>query len=72
VSIRETNTKQSEVPKIAGRNTKANIFQKGSAGFKAAIIIIIIIIIMIIIIIILPCNIFTVSSSTQRTRESIV
>jgi hypothetical protein len=31
------------VPKIAGRNTRANIFQKGSAGFKATIIIIIII-----------------------------
>jgi hypothetical protein len=26
-----------EDPKIAGRNTKANIFQKGSAGFKATI-----------------------------------
>jgi hypothetical protein len=37
VFIRGTNTKQLEVPKIAGRNTKANIFQKGSAGFKATI-----------------------------------
>jgi hypothetical protein len=36
--IRGTNTKQCEVPKIAGRNTKANIFQKGSAGFKATIV----------------------------------
>jgi hypothetical protein len=37
VFIRGTNTKQLEVTKIAGRNTKANIFQKGSAGFKATI-----------------------------------
>jgi hypothetical protein len=37
VFIRGTNTKQLEVPKIAGRNTKANIFQKGSAGFKTTI-----------------------------------
>jgi hypothetical protein len=37
VFIRGTNTKQLEVPKIVGRNTKANIFQKGSAGFKATI-----------------------------------
>jgi hypothetical protein len=37
VFIRGTNTKQLEVPKIAGRNTKANIFQKGSAVFKATI-----------------------------------
>jgi predicted oxidoreductase len=29
------NTKQLEVPKIVGRNTNANIFQKRSAGFKA-------------------------------------
>jgi hypothetical protein len=35
--IRRTNPKQWEVPKIAGRNAKANIFQKGSAGFKATI-----------------------------------
>jgi hypothetical protein len=35
VFIRGTNTNQLEVPKIAGRNTKANIFQKGNAGFKA-------------------------------------
>jgi hypothetical protein len=37
VFIRGTNTKQLEIPKIVGRNTKANIFQKGSAGFKATI-----------------------------------
>jgi hypothetical protein len=37
VFVRGTNTKQLEVPKIAGRNTKANIFQKGRAGFKATI-----------------------------------
>jgi hypothetical protein len=35
LSFRGTNTNQWEVPKIAGSNTKANIFQKGSAGFKA-------------------------------------
>jgi hypothetical protein len=37
VFIRRTNTKQLEVPKIVGRNTKANIFQKGRAGFKVTI-----------------------------------
>jgi hypothetical protein len=37
VFIRGTNTKQLEIPKTAGRNTKANIFQKGSAGFKTMI-----------------------------------
>jgi hypothetical protein len=37
VFITGTNTKQLEVPKTAGRNTKANIFQKESAGFKATI-----------------------------------
>jgi hypothetical protein len=37
VFIRRTNTKQLKVPKIVGRNTKANIFQKGSARFKATI-----------------------------------
>jgi hypothetical protein len=37
VFIRGTNTKQWEVSKIAGRCTKANIFQKGSAAFKAMI-----------------------------------
>jgi hypothetical protein len=37
VFIRGTNSKQLEVPKIAGRNTKANFFQKGKAGFKATI-----------------------------------
>jgi hypothetical protein len=37
VFIRGTNTKQLEVLKIAGRNMKANIFQKGNAGFKTAI-----------------------------------
>jgi hypothetical protein len=31
------NTKQWEVPKIAGRNTKASISKKGGAGFKATI-----------------------------------
>jgi hypothetical protein len=34
---RGAKSKQWEVRKIAGRNTKANIFQKGSAGFKAMI-----------------------------------
>jgi hypothetical protein len=37
VFTRGTNTKQLEVPKIVGRNTKVNIFQKGRAGFKATI-----------------------------------
>jgi hypothetical protein len=37
VFIRGPNTKQLEVPKTAGRNTKANIFQKGSTGFKTTI-----------------------------------
>jgi hypothetical protein len=37
VFIRGTNLKQWEDPKIAGSNTKTNIFQKGSAGFKATI-----------------------------------
>jgi hypothetical protein len=37
VFISGTNTKQCEVPKTAGRNMKANIFQKGSAEFKATI-----------------------------------
>jgi hypothetical protein len=37
VFIIGTNTNPWEVPKIAGRNTKANIFQKGSPGFKATI-----------------------------------
>jgi hypothetical protein len=37
VFIRGTNTEQWEGSKIAGRNTKANIFQKGSAAFKATI-----------------------------------
>jgi hypothetical protein len=37
VFIRGTNSKQWEVLKIAGRNTEANIFQKGSAGFRATI-----------------------------------
>jgi predicted nucleotidyltransferase len=57
VFVRGTNTKQWDVPKIAGRDTKANIFRKGSARFKAtinlnkkfALMIIIIIIIIIII-----------------------
>jgi hypothetical protein len=37
VFIRGTNTKQWEVSKIADRNTKANIFQKGSTAFEATI-----------------------------------
>jgi hypothetical protein len=37
VFIRGTNTKPWEVPKVAGRNTKANVLQKGSAGFNATI-----------------------------------
>jgi hypothetical protein len=37
VFIRVTNTKQWEVPSIASRNTKANIFREVSAGFKATI-----------------------------------
>jgi hypothetical protein len=37
VFIRRTNTKQWEIPKIAGINTKANIFQKRSAGFEVKI-----------------------------------
>jgi hypothetical protein len=37
VFIRGTNTKFWEVPNIASRNTQTNIFQVGSAGFKAAI-----------------------------------
>jgi hypothetical protein len=37
VFIRGTNAKQLEVPKTAERNTKANIFQKGNAGFKTTI-----------------------------------
>jgi hypothetical protein len=37
VFIKGTNTKQCEVTKIAGRNMEANIFQTGSAGFKATI-----------------------------------
>jgi hypothetical protein len=41
VFIAGTSTKQREFPKIAGRNTKANVFQKGRASFKAIIIIII-------------------------------
>jgi hypothetical protein len=35
VFIRGTNTKQWQVPKIAGRNTKTKIVQEGNAGFKA-------------------------------------
>jgi hypothetical protein len=37
VFIRGTNTKQLEVPKTAGRNTKASIFQEGSAGVEITI-----------------------------------
>jgi hypothetical protein len=35
IFIRGAHIKHWEVPKIAGGNTKANIFQKGIAGFKA-------------------------------------
>jgi hypothetical protein len=37
VFVRGTNTKLQEVPNIASRNTKPNIFQEGSAGFKTII-----------------------------------
>jgi hypothetical protein len=37
VFIRGSNTKLWEVPKIAGRNMKAKIFQKRSAGFKTTL-----------------------------------
>jgi hypothetical protein len=37
VFIRGTNTKLLEVPNIVSRNTMINIFQEGSAGFKAMI-----------------------------------
>jgi hypothetical protein len=39
VFVRGTNSKQREVPKIPGRNTKANTFQKGSAGFIKIVVI---------------------------------
>jgi hypothetical protein len=32
-----TNAKHLEVPNMASRNTKTNIFQGGSAGFKATV-----------------------------------
>jgi hypothetical protein len=35
VFIRGTNTKQLAVPKIAGKNTKSNFWQKENAEFKA-------------------------------------
>jgi hypothetical protein len=35
VFIRWTNIKGSQVPNFASGNTKTNIFQEGSAGFKA-------------------------------------
>jgi hypothetical protein len=37
VFIRGTNTKQWEVPNIASKNMKTNIFQEASAGFLATI-----------------------------------
>jgi hypothetical protein len=37
VFVRGTSAEQREFPEIAGRNTKANIFQKGGARFKAAV-----------------------------------
>jgi hypothetical protein len=37
VFIRRTNNRQCEVPKIVERNTKASIFQKGSARFEVTI-----------------------------------
>jgi hypothetical protein len=39
VFIRGTNTKPWEAPKNAGRKTKANIFQEGSAGFNKIVIV---------------------------------
>jgi hypothetical protein len=37
VFIRGKNTKRCEAPNTASRNMKTNIFQAGSAGFKATI-----------------------------------
>jgi hypothetical protein len=37
VFVRETSIEQRESPKVAGRNTKANIFYKGGATFEAAV-----------------------------------
>jgi hypothetical protein len=37
VFVRRTNAKLWDVPNIARRDTKTNIFQEGSAGFKATI-----------------------------------
>jgi hypothetical protein len=37
VFSRGANTKHEEVPNIVSRNTKSNIFRKGSTGFKATI-----------------------------------
>jgi hypothetical protein len=37
VFVRETNTKLWEVPNTASRNTKTDIFQDETAGFKATI-----------------------------------
>jgi hypothetical protein len=37
VFIRGTNAKRREVPNMASRDTKTDIFQEGSAGFKATV-----------------------------------
>jgi hypothetical protein len=37
VFVRGTDAKRWEVPNMASRDTKTNIFQEGSAGFKATI-----------------------------------
>jgi hypothetical protein len=37
VFVRGTSAEQRESPEIAGRNTKANIFLKGGARFKATV-----------------------------------
>jgi hypothetical protein len=37
VFVRGTSAEQREFPEISGRNTKANIFYKGGARFKAAV-----------------------------------
>jgi hypothetical protein len=37
VFVRGTNIKRREVPNMASRDTKTNILQEGSAGFKATI-----------------------------------
>jgi hypothetical protein len=37
VFVRGTHAKHCEVPKMTSRDTKADIFQEGNAGFKATI-----------------------------------